>query len=128
MCYKEGMRAYSIDIRERVLKLCDEGKMTNREIAERFKVGEWWIYKLKRQRRVKGIITPLKGNVGKPCTIRESMVGKLVDYVEAHPDATLEQIHKHLKVTCSLPTIHNTLKRLGYRYKKNATRQRARST
>jgi hypothetical protein len=33
-----------------------------------------------------------------------------------------------LGVTCSLVAIHNALKRLGYRYKKNAAGQRTRTS
>lgn len=116
-----------MDIRERVLKLCDEGKLTNAQIAERFKVGQWWVYKLKRQRRERGIITPLKGKVGQPPKLQAQVLSALKQYVTKHPDATLEQMSEHLKAPCTLPTIHNTLKRLGYRFKKNATGQRTRS-
>ena len=122
------MRAYSIDLRERVLKLCDEGKLTHYEIAERFEVGEWWVYKLKRQRREIGVIAPLKGKVGKPRSLKDQMLIRLKQYIEKHPDATLSQIHKDLQAPCTLPTIHNTLGRLGYRFKKNAAGQRTRST
>ncbi len=122
------MRAYSIDIRERVLKLCDEGKLTNGQIAERFKVGQWWVYKLKRQRRIRGVIAPLKGKVGQPPKLQTQVLSALKQYVAKHPNATLEQMAEHLKAPCTLPTIHNTLKRLGYRFKKNATGQRTRST
>jgi len=34
------MRAYSLDLRQRVMKAHDEGKWTVGQIAERFKVGE----------------------------------------------------------------------------------------
>lgn len=122
------MRAYSLDIRERVLKLCDEGKLTNAQIAERLKVGQWWVYKLKRQRRERGIIAPLKGKVGHPRSLQAQVLGALKQYVAKHPDATLEQMAEHLQAPCTLPTIHNTLKRLGYRFKKNAAGQRTRST
>ena len=60
------MRAYSLDLRQRVLKAYDEEKWTVRQIAERFKVGEWWVYKLKRQRKRGDGIAPRKGKVGQP--------------------------------------------------------------
>jgi len=121
------MRAYSLDLRERVMKAYDEGKWTVGQIAERFKVGEWWVHKLKRQRQGGNGIAPRKGKVGKPPSFHPEQISRLEQYVDKHPDATLEQIHEKIGATCTMATIHNTLQRLGYRYKKNAAGQRTRS-
>ena len=121
------MRAYSLDLRVRVLKAYDEKKWTVEQIAERFKVGEWWVYKLKRQRRAGQGIAPRKGKVGQPPRFGPEAINRLTQYVDKHPDATLEQIHEKLAVSCTVVTIHHTLRRLGYRLKKNAAGQRTRS-
>jgi transposase len=121
------MQPYSLDLRERVMKAYDEGKWTVGEIARRYDVGEWWIHKLKRQRQKEGSLAPHKGKVGQPQSIAVEQLGRLVRYVDKHPDATLEQIHGKIGANCTLVTIHNTLRRLGYRYKKNAEGQRTRS-
>jgi transposase len=121
------MRAYSLDLRQRVMKAYDENKWTVGQIAERFKVGEWWVHKLKRQRQCEGHIAPRKGKVGKPRSLTPQEVNRLERYVDAHSDATLEQMREKLGTTCTIITIHNTLRRLGYRFKKNATGQRTRS-
>ena len=121
------MRAYPLDLRQRVLKACDEERWTIGQIAERFKVGEWWVHKLKRQRQTGGGIGPRKGKVGQPRRFGPEQINRLTQYVDQHPDATLEQMHEKIGATCTMVTIHNTLKRLGYRYKKNAAGQRTRS-
>jgi transposase len=121
------MRAYSLDLRVRVMKAYDEGKWTVRQIAERFKVGEWWIYKLKRQRRAGVGLAARKGKVGQPRRLGPEEINRLTQYVDKHPDATLEQIHEKVAAACTSVTIHNTLRRLGYRFKKNAAGQRTRS-
>ena len=121
------MRAYSLDLRQRVMKAYDEGKWTVGQIADRFKVGEWWVHKLKRQRQRGDGIAARKGKVGKPPSFRVEEINRLTQYVDKHPDATLEQIHERVGATCTMVTIHNTLQRLGYRYKKNAAGQRTRS-
>ena len=54
-------------------------------------------------------------------------INRLTQYVDRHPDATLERIHEQVGVNCTLVTIHHTLRRLGYRFKKNAAGQRTRS-
>ena len=121
------MKAYSLDLRERVIKAYDEGHWTVGELAERFGVGEWWIHKLKRQRQEKGTLAPCKGRVGQPRRLQSEELDRLQRYVDKHPDATLEEIREKLANACTIVTIHNTLRRLGYRYKKNATGQRTRS-
>jgi transposase len=121
------MRAYSLDLRQRVMKAYDEDKWTVGQIAERFKVGAWWVHKLKRQRKTGGGLAPRKGKVGQPRRFGLEQINRLTQYVDQHPDATLERIHEQLRVNCTLVTIHHTLRRLGYRYKKNATGQRTRS-
>jgi transposase len=122
------MKAYTMDLRERVMKVYDEGKWTIGQIAQRFKVGEWWVHKLKRQRMSTGGIAPLKGKVGQPRSFQNEPLVALERYVRKHPDATLEQIREALGASCTLVTIHNTLRRLGYRFKKNAAGQRTRSS
>ena len=87
------MRAYSLDLRQRVLKAYDEEKWTVRQIAERFKVGEWWVYKLKRQRKRGDGIAPRKGKVGQPRRLGPEQLDRLTRYVDKHPDSSLEQIH-----------------------------------
>lgn len=121
------MRAYSLDLRQRVMKAYDEGQWTVGQIAARFQVGEWWVHKLKRQRQREGSLAPRKGRVGQPRSLRGEQLERLTRYVDLHPDAPLEQIREKLRVSCTTVTIHNTLRRLGYRYKKNAAGQRTRA-
>ncbi len=121
------MKAYSLDLRERVMKAYDEGHWSVGQLAERFQVGEWWIHKLKRQRRTEGSLSVRKGKVGQPRSLQGEQIERLEHYVDAHPDATLEEIRERLEMNCTIVTIHHTLRRLGYRYKKNATGQRTRS-
>ena len=121
------MQAYSLDLRQRVMKACDEGHWTVGQIATRFKVGEWWIYKLKRQRQVEGSLAPRKGPVGQPRSLQAEQLQQLVEYVDRHGDATLEEMREALELGCTAATIHNTLKRIGYRFKKNPAGQRTRT-
>ena len=121
------MKAYSVDLRERVMKAYDDGQWTVGQIAERFEVGVWWVHKLKRQRAKTGAIAPRKGKVGQPRRLTQEQVERLGRYVDEHPDATLEHLHDQIGATCTMVTIHNTLRRLGFSYKKNAAGQRTRS-
>jgi len=109
------------------MRAYDDGQWTVGQIAERFKVGEWWVHKLKRQRQQVGSLAPRKGRVGQPRRLHPGQLERLKRYVDKHGDATLEEIREKLAMPCTIVTIHNTLRRLGYRYKKNAAGQRTRA-
>lgn len=52
------MKAYSMDLRERVLAASDAGLMTIEEIAETFQVSLSWIGKLRKRVRDAGLLSP----------------------------------------------------------------------
>jgi transposase len=114
------MKAYSMDLRKRVLAAYDCGKYTLKEVAERFQVTSRWIQKLRQRRKLEGTIAPHPQNQGRKPAFMGKQLEELNEFVKRHPDVTLEEIKKHFsgKITCSHVAIHYTLKRLGWRYKK----------
>src|SRR2546430_17483398 len=50
------MRAYSMDIRERVIENLDQESM--RKTAKRFRVSEYFVYRLKQRHREAGTLAP----------------------------------------------------------------------
>ena len=62
-----------------------------------------------------------------PPALDERQMKKLAALVAKKPGATLEDLRESLQLSCSLVAIHNALNRLGYRFKKNAARQRTRT-
>lgn len=115
------MKAYSIDLRKRVLSAYDSDKYSLNQIAKQFQVTTRWIQKLRQQRQQEGSIAPKPQNQGRKPAFRGKHLQQLDDFVKRYPDATLEEIREFFadRVNCSIVTIHNTLKRLGWRYKKN---------
>jgi transposase len=115
------MNTYPIELRHRVVKAVDNKIGTNKEIAEMFSVSVSWISKLLRRRNQTGSIEPLPRTQGRKPVFTGVDFERLNSFVRDNSDATLEEIQEHFaaKVDCSLVTIHNTLKRLGWRYKKN---------
>jgi transposase len=115
-----AMKAYSMDLRKRVLAAYDSGKYTLQEVARQFEVTTRWIQQLRQRRQREGTIAPYPQNQGRKPAFRGKLLDALNEYVKYHPDATLEEIQEHFagQVTCSLVAIHYTLKRLGWRYKK----------
>ncbi len=114
------MKAYSIDLRKRVLAAYDSGKYSLNQIAEQFQVTTRWIQKLRQQRQQEGSIAPRPPNKGRKPVFQGDNLEKLEQFIDANPDATLEEIKRYFLgvVECSIVTIHNTLKRLELRYKK----------
>ena len=115
------MNTYPIELRRRVLDAVDNNFGTQRKIANTFSVSAIWIRKLLQRRRETGSIEPLPRTQGRKPAFRGANLQQLNDFVEKKPDATLEEIKEYFagRVNCSIVAIHNTLKRLGWRYKKN---------
>ena len=114
------MKAYSMDLRKRVLAAYDSGRYSLKCVAEQFQVTTRWIQQLRQRRELEGSIAPHPQNQGRKPAFTGVNLQQLNDFVKKHPDATLEEIKEHFssKVKCSIVAIHYTLKRLDWRYKK----------
>ncbi|KKL50994.1 hypothetical protein LCGC14_2299940 [marine sediment metagenome] len=115
------MNAYPIELRRRVLKAIDNNLGTQQEIAKTFSVSAIWIRKLLQRRRQTGSIEPLPRTQGRRPAFRGDNLKQLNNFVEENPDVTLQEIREYFSgsVDCSIVAVHNALKRLGWRYKKN---------
>lgn len=114
------MKAFSLDLRQRIVDAYDAKEGTREGIARRFGVSLGLVKKLLRQRRATGSISP-RPRPGRPPAFRGENLDTLDWFVQEHPDATLEAIRVHFvgTVDCSIVAIHNALKRLGYHFKKS---------
>jgi transposase len=120
---KWGMKAHSLDLRERIVRACESGEETQAVIAQRFDVSYWFVVKLWRQWRETGTLHALKRGGRRPAAFDAEALKRLKRVLKDRPDATLAELREACGVACSTVTVHNTLKRLGYRRKKNAARQ-----
>lgn len=107
-----------MDLRDRVVAACDSGEWTREEIAEEFGVSTAWIRRLLQRRRESGSYGPKQGKRGRKPAVSGPALTRLDRLVQKQPDATLAELRERTDAACSLVTIHNTLKRLGYRRKK----------
>jgi transposase len=123
------MNTYPIELRHRVVKAVDGKIGTKEEIAKTFSVSTSWIRKLLQRKRTTGSIEPLPRTQGRKPAFTGVHLTELNCFVKKHPDATLEEIKDHFsgKVDCSIVAIHNALKRLDWRYKKNRYEQVSRT-
>jgi transposase len=86
------MKAYSMDLRERVIAACDSGQPT-KEVAKTFKVSPAWVRRLKQHRRERGDIVPRNGGGSRGRKIDRDCLAKLV---KEKPDATLVELRDRL--------------------------------
>ena len=118
------MAAYSMDLRHRVLRDADAG-LPSDELAEKYSVSRAWVDRLKQRRRETGEIAPRKQTRWRT-PILHAQLAELAALIREQPDRTLAELQDAL-TPASLPTLCRTIKKLGFRFKKNRTRVRTRS-
>jgi transposase len=116
------MRAYSTDLRARVVAAWDARDGTREQIAARFSVSESWVRKLLRQRRDTGVIEPKPHGGGRRSAFDDAAAARLREAVRADTEATLAELARASGVTCSAPAVYRALARLGITRKKKSRR------
>jgi transposase len=118
------MRAYSLDLRQRVLADCDRGQGT-KPVATKYGVSPAWVRRLKQRRRETGEIGPRK--LGPPKGGRWAAHHDRLRALNAErPDATLVELRDALGLPVRIWTIWRALRERKLSFKKNVTRGRAR--
>ena len=113
------MEAYSTDLRERVTEAYDAGRGSSRQLAVVFGVSSAWIRKLLWLRRETGTVAAKVYRRGPRPRLSDGQLARLAELVRQHPDATLCELRRRLRVNCSVVTIHRALVKLGLSYKKS---------
>jgi transposase len=114
--------AYSMDLRERVMKDADAG-LPSKELAERYHVSRAWVDALKQRRRETGSIAPHKQTKFRR-RVLEGQEDRLRTLVTAKPDATLAELRDALRTSAAVSTVWRELNQLDLTVKKNRTRRR----
>jgi transposase len=109
------MKAYSMDLRERVMAACDAGRPTQ-QVATLFNVSPAWVRRLKQHRRERGDIVPRNGGGSRGRKIDRT---RLAELVQEQPDATLVQLRDRLGVNVTPWAICKALKELKLTFKKS---------
>lgn len=116
--------SYSLDLRQRVIAACDEGRLSRRKIAELYQVGESTIYEWLNRRRETNSLAPLPHAGGRVSDLDVSVLSELV---EAENDQTLEEYAagyaRRTGRLFSISHICRGLKSVRLRRKKNAASQ-----
>ena len=113
------MQTYSDDLRERVVRACDEKRGTRTEIAELFNVSTAWIRRLLQRRRQNGDFSARRRGGCKPAKFQGKKLDQLKALVNQQPDATLQELLDCSGVNASIMAVHRALERLGCSRKKS---------
>jgi transposase len=114
------MRAFSNDLRERIVAAVERGGHTLRQLADLFAVDVSVIVRLRQRQRQTGSIAPKPHGGGRTPKLDDAAQERLLELVRQHPDATLAELRQQLGVTCGLTTIHRALQRHGITRKKKS--------
>src|ERR1051326_3349005 len=130
------MRAYSSDLRERIVLAYESGEGTLDEVADIFEVGRRTVARLLEKYRSGESLASLPHGGGYPAALRDRQLTLLRERVLQAPDATLAELARYLKRKAGVgvhpATVCRALQRLGLPRKKEsggagAGRGRARS-
>ena len=119
------MRAYSMDLRERVLLDSDAG-MKAADVAAKYRVSGSCVRLLKQRRRETGEVAPRVQRHGRRPML-EPHLHTLAALIAEHPDRTLVELQDGLGTPASLATIWRAVQALDITVKKNGAAVRARS-
>jgi transposase len=113
--------AYSLDLRERVARACDEQRGTRAQMAELFHVSVSWVRRLLQRRRETGSLAPRPHAGGPAPKMDPDRCDRLLVLVTQQPDATLAELRDRLQAPVHSSTIARTLTRLGITVKKKVS-------
>lgn len=123
-------KAYSIDLRERVVAFVAGGQSCHAAAAH-FRVSVSFVVKLMQAWRESGHVRPRPAG-GRRHAKLEVHRALLLERVETRSDITMPELAAELQsatgVSAAPATLSRWLRRNGYRFKKNAAGQRARSS
>ncbi len=124
-----GMKAYSLDLRQKILRAYEQRLGSQRAIAALFGVSQSFVEKLLRRRRTTGDIAPRPHAGGRRAICNEAVLAVVRHLVQEHPDATLAELCERLLaqrgLCVSVPTMGRLVIALRLpRKKKVAPRQR----
>jgi transposase len=123
------MKAYSLDLRQRVLAAALRGDRSLREVAGLFGVGKTFVDKLLGIHRAGQDIAPRPHGGGFPTRLLPRHEKLLRSRVRQHKDATLEELRAHLgeqaELSVSVSTVSRALIRLDLGRKKKPGGERA---
>lgn len=119
------MTPIPVPVRRRILQLYERGKST-REIAQWVGFCVAAVRRVRQQVRQRGTLEPRTRRSGRRTLLSPERKQRLEELLSEQPDATLAELGAHLDRPFRPSTVDLWLRRLGWKYKKNSGRRRAR--
>jgi transposase len=123
------MTVISQDLRQRIVETYAEGEGSIRQLAKRFKVCTSTVFKLQKQYRETGDLTPKPKGGSKPKQTTPENLDIIREILTKNNDATLSELCDLMnKVTgqnISITSMHRLIEKLGWTRKKDYARHRA---
>ena len=126
LSHSSRMKAYSTDLRDKIVLAYERGNGTWDQVAEIFGVGRRTVARFLKLHGAGHSLAPLPHGGGYPATLDEKSLKLLQSLVAAQPDATLAELSAHLnrkaKVEVHPSTLCRALQKLGLPRKKKPRR------
>jgi len=119
-----SMRAIPLPVRERIIRLYEQGKSTT-EIAKFSGFCVAAVRRVRQHFKARGTLEPQTHRCGRKTLLTPRRKACLQKLVADQPDATLAELGTRLDRPFGTSTVDLWLRRLGLSYKKNAARRRA---
>ena len=120
------MKAYSTDLRQKIIEACQRGQATQHAIADLFGVSVSFVEKLLQRYRTTGTFTAKPHGGGQKRRLDATADQRILAWIQAQPDLTLSELQsktgQELGIRLSLATLCRHLKRLGLTRKKSPSR------
>ena len=119
------MKAYSLDLRQKIVDAYAVGDISQRRLAQNFGVTLAFVQKLLKRQREMGTIAPKVRTEQTPTKLNTDQLDILRQLVEAQPDATLEELRQQLyqktQVLIGVATVDRMVRlKLNLRFKKKS--------
>lgn len=123
------MGPLSEDLRLRIIRAWQKKKLTTRELAELFDVGEATVTRLKKTYRETNAVAAKPHGGGNPARIPVEKEPLVEAMVQRHPDWSEARYAKELKekhgISASSVTVGRVIRKLGYSVKKRPLSRRS---
>jgi transposase len=126
------MKPYSLDFRQKVVEAYEAGGISQRQLAENFRVTLSFVQGLLKRKRELGTIMPKIRTEQTPTKLNAAQLDVLRQLVEAQPDATLaefqERLHQKTDVFIAIATVDRMIRlKLKLTLKKKSLSQQKRN-
>jgi len=113
------MKPLSLDLRERIVAAYEDSQTSMAVIGRQFSVSGKVVGKLVRQKRTLGTLAPQLHRCGRKPVVCGAKEVELREHLEKYPDATVLERREALGLNCSEKTLWQSLRKMGWRFKKN---------